>query len=185
MIIIGIDPGITGAVAIITEKEGKNTVEIIDTPSCKIKKGKNKKDYLPQQMADIFSVYTGTLYSNEKIHLFIEQVHSMPGQGVSSTFNFGKGYGIWLGIIAAFNAFSDSHVTMTCNMVTPQKWKKEMMFGMSKEKEAALIRASQLFPQMSSSLARKKDVDRADALLIAAYGLRQISQMEITNKRKK
>lgn len=158
MIYIGIDPGQTGAVALIYES-GK--VTLIDTPiQATNKGGKNKNEYLPRQMADI-------LGNHARCHVFIEAVHSMPKQGVASSFDFGTGYGIWLGIIAALN--------LPMTKVTPQKWKKELMAGFG-DKDAARIRAQELFPACVSELSRKKDIGRADALLIAEYGRRTLSR---------
>ena len=82
-------------------------------------------------------------------------------------FNFGKGFGLWLGILAGLG--------IPHTLVTPQAWKKEMMQGMG-DKDAARIRAQELFPHCVDSLSRKKDIGRADALLIAEYGRRQMAR---------
>ncbi len=154
MTIFGIDPGLTGAVAKIPENGG---VVFFDTPICEVKKNKkNKKEYLPSQMAGIFS-------TEVECHVFIESVSSRPGQGVTSMFNFGFGFGLWIGILSALK--------ISYTMVTPQFWKKNIMQGIG-DKDAARLRAQQLFPELSISLARKKDIGRADALLIAEYGRR-------------
>lgn len=158
---IGIDPGLTGAVSVI-KRSGK--VKIFDTPIEEIKKGKSiKREYLPENMADIL-IKIINLYGNKNCNVFIEKVHSMPGQGVASMFNFGKGYGIWIGILAALK--------ISKTLVTPQEWKKEMMSGM-KDKDAARIRAQELFPECSIRLQLKKHIDRADSLLIAEYARRK------------
>jgi crossover junction endodeoxyribonuclease RuvC len=94
--------------------------------------------------------------------VFLESVHAMPGQGVRSMFSMGKGFGIWLGILAALG--------LRYELVTPQAWKREMMAGMGREKDASRLRALQLFPQLGPELARTRDHGRADALLIAEYG---------------
>lgn len=155
MICIGIDPGQTGAVAIITDKE----VNLYDTPTETVKKGKsNKTEHLPAGMASL-------LRGHYPCHVFIESVHSMPGQGVASMFGFGKGFGIWIGILAALE--------IPYTFVTPQAWKKALLPGQS-DKDAARGRAMQLFPFQTPLLLRKKDIGRADALLIAEYGRRQI-----------
>jgi len=153
-VIIGIDPGQTGAVAIIHD-DGDITLH--DTPTELVKKGKGSKtEYLPAEMA-------GILNSCRYGHCFIEKVGAMPGQGVTSMFNFGKGFGLWLGILAAYQ--------IPYTLVTPQAWKKVLMAGAG-DKDAARGRAQQLYPQVSSQLSRKKDIGRADALLIAEYGRR-------------
>lgn len=159
MTIIGIDPGITGAVAIMQLGFG---VSIYDTPVAVMKKsnGKNKTDFLAKNMADILKGY-----ESSDCHAFLEQVGSMPGQGVSSTFGFGKGYGMWIGILAALN--------IPYSLVTPQAWKKQFMLGKC-DKDDSRIRAIELFPACSKELARKMDIGRADALLIAEYGRRSL-----------
>jgi crossover junction endodeoxyribonuclease RuvC len=155
--IIGIDPGISGALAFLND--GK--VSIIDTPVIKIKKGKtSKSEFLPSEMAGLLRDAGGGC------HVFIESVHAMPGQGVTSMFGFGVGYGLWLGIVAALG--------LPHTKVTPQAWKKAMMQGMA-DKNASRIRAQELFPQSTELLARKKDHGRAEALLVAAYGAKLLS----------
>lgn len=156
--IIGIDPGITGAVAALAEIVGS----VYDTPIIEVKKGKKiTNEYNPSGMAEIIE----NLASLEASHVFIEKVGAMPGQGVTSMFGFGKGFGIWLGILAALK--------VPYTLVTPQAWKKEIMEGIG-DKDAARVRAIQLFPHLSGELARKKDIGRADALLIAEYGRRKM-----------
>lgn len=151
--IAGVDPGQTGAVAIIHQ----GIVTLFDTPTEMVKKGKGSKtEYLPSNMADI-------LRDNRIDHVFIEKVGAMPGQGVTSMFGFGKGFGLWLGILAGLQ--------IPYTLITPQAWKKEIMQGVS-DKDAARGKAIQLYPQSSRELARKKDIGRADALLIAEYGRR-------------
>ena len=162
---IGIDPGITGAIAAISKKKKSHVdkIKIFDTPVDIIKKGKSiKKEYLPVEMANRIRIIINK-YGVENCHIAIEKVHSMPKQGVASTFSFGRGYGIWLGIIATLHiSFSNP---------TPQAWKKEMMRGMS-DKDAARIRAQELFPKCATKLSLKKHIGRADALLIAEYARR-------------
>lgn len=165
--IIGIDPGITGAVAFINA----GGVTATDTPSHEVKSGKKtKQDYLPAQMAGILAPFSG----KPGVHCFIEKVGAMPGQGVTSMFNFGKGFGLWLGILSALK--------IPFTLVTPQVWKKEIMQGMG-DKDAARIRAQQLFPAKVQELSRKKDIGRADAILIAEYGRRTMGggQLRITD----
>ena len=101
------------------------------------------------------------------IHVALEKVHSMPGQGVRSMFSMGEGYGIWKGIITALG--------YPLHLITPQEWKKEMMGGMGKEKDASRLKAMQLFPKIADQLQLKKDHGKADALLIAEYLRRKLS----------
>ncbi len=157
MIFAGIDPGLTGAVAIYENGE----ISLIDTPICEGSNGRKiKNEYSPGQMAAIFD----PIGDKGQCHVFLEKVGPMPKQGVVSMFGFGKGYGIWIGILSALK--------IPYTLVTPQSWKKEIMGGGAKEKDAARIRAQQLFPKLSADLSRKKDIGRADALLIAEYGRR-------------
>jgi len=158
MTIIGIDPGLSGAVAIIYNDR---TIHLHDTPVMMTTKkgGKSKNDYLPFQMAELLRPFCGDPY----VKVFIEDVHAMPGQGSTSMFRFGYGCGLWEGIIAA--------LALPLTKVTPQAWKKEIMQG-KKDKNAARIRAQELYPCCVSQTARVKDDGRAEALLIAEYGKR-------------
>lgn len=162
MYIVGIDPGLDGAVAIMCTETGK--IEITDTPTTTYKSGKkNKRMFLAQEMANILipaEMGVGT-------QVFIEQVSAMPGQGVTSMFGFGKGYGIWIGICAALR--------IPTTFVTPQRWKKEIMAGIP-DKTAARIRAQQLFPAVAPVMKLVKHDGRAEALLIAEYGRRSLGE---------
>jgi crossover junction endodeoxyribonuclease RuvC len=150
---IGIDPGLSGAVVVIDDDQ---YITFYDTPTFTVKSGKkNKRHYNIVSMADIIT------YHSEGAQVVLEKVHAMPGQGVSSMFTMGEGLGIWKGIVTALK--------LPLTMVPPQTWKKVMMEGMGREKEASLIRALQLFPNYGHMLSRKKDVDRADALLMAEW----------------
>lgn len=158
--IIGIDPGLTGAVTAMCLFRAHQELLIWDTPTITAQKGKSKKNqYVPHAMASILDDYKDT-----SCHVFIEKVHAMPGNGATSMFNFGYGFGLWVGIISALK--------MPVTMVPPQTWKKKIMQGFG-DKEAAIIRACELYPDFSNLFSRKKDIGRADATLIAEYG-RQI-----------
>ena len=158
MHIIGIDPGLTGAVAILPDGL------FFDTPTASVKKGSSKKVYLVAEMASFIRSFGDS--SDPHSHVYIEDVHAMPGQGVSSTFNFGRGFGLWEGIVAALG--------IPYTLITPQRWQKVMLTGLpGKDKGASRVRAGQLFPQLAGQLNRVKDHGRADALLIAEYGRRQ------------
>ena len=91
----------------------------------------------------------------------IEKVHSMPRQGVASAFTFGKGYGIWLGVLGTLG--------IPYEEVTPQRWQGAMLDGMKRGKDANRLKAMQLFPSESDQLKLKKPDGRADALLLATY----------------
>ncbi len=140
---IGIDPGKTGAAALLT---GKGNLDIIDYSA-------------PGNVADSI----GEWQSKHYVALAcIEKVHAMPKQGVSSSFNFGTNYGIWQGIFAAFQ--------IPVTLVTPEKWQKEMTGKNdgADTKERALNVARRLYPG-TDFFKRKKDHNRADATLIANY----------------
>jgi hypothetical protein len=144
---IGIDPGLDGAVAII--EEGKDPF-LFDTPTLEVG---DKRDYDGREMALILKSF------NENAVVALESVHAFPGQGVTSMFRMGAGLGRWQGILDALG--------MVYSMIPPQRWKKELMDGMPKEKSASIIRAKQLFPRADIRL--KKHDGRADALLLAEY----------------
>lgn len=168
---IGIDPGLNGAVAVIDEdvigQPGLGyMVEVNDTPTMKVESnGKVRNKYNTAAMADLLSyIYESKNMSERYVTVTLESVHAMPKQGVSSSFTFGEGLGIWKGIIAA-RGFS-------LELPSPQRWKKAMLTDMGKDKDASRLKAIQLFPSMASQLGRKKDDGRAEALLLAEYGRR-------------
>jgi hypothetical protein len=166
MIYLGIDPGITGAVAAIHE-DGE--IEFYDTPIVSVQSRKKTTNSLdPYACVALLRKFCSP-YS----YVAMEKVNAMPGIGAggarvsigaTSAFNFGAGYGIWLGILAALD--------MRTQLISPPRWKKAMMEDMGKEKDASRVRARQMFPQAASSLDLKKHHGRADALLLAEYGRR-------------
>lgn len=153
MIYIGIDPGLSGAVAVI---DGKS-IKFIDTPTELVKKKTTRRTYNPPAMA-----YELRLIGlRDEVQVGIERQSAMPGQGVSSMFSIGMGFGLWLGIAAGLN--------MPYTIIEPRAWKKSLMEGMGKEKGASIIRACQLHPKIANDLKLKKHHNRADALLIGEY----------------
>lgn len=152
MIWLGIDPGLDGAVAAIID----GTIHLWDSPALQVG---TKREPDASGMACLVRDYCSA--GPEHVCAAIESVHSMPEQGVASSFAFGKGFGIWLGILATLRI---SH-----ELVTPQRWKKAMLDGMPKDKDASRQKALQLFPQAAGDLRLKKHHGRADALLIAEY----------------
>jgi len=149
---IGIDPGLTGAVAVLDN----GVVRFHDAPVAVVGK---RRVLVPVMMAGILRLETAGLATTTAV---LEAVHSMPRQGVASAFSFGKGVGIWVGILAALG--------VPYTEVAPQTWKRVMMRDMGKDKDASRLRAMQLFPAAASELARKGDHGRAEALLLAFYG---------------
>jgi len=144
--IAGIDPGLTGAVAFI---DSYGYAEVHDAPVV-------NRDMNASGMADLLKGWVVDL-------AIIERVGAMPKQGVSSTFKFGFGCGVWRGVLAALE--------IPVVLVTPTTWKSEFHLC-GKPKDASREVALQLFPSLSSELARKKDHGRADALLLAEWGRR-------------
>ena len=153
MIIIGIDPGINGAISVI---ENKKILEVYDTPTM-IDGKKNKRQINSAQVTNIFK----ERLNNEKdVVVVVEQVNAMPGQGGTSMFNFGQSFGVIKGICAA--------LSLPIHFVRPTKWKKH--FNLIKtNKDASRTKVIEVYPEISSKLHRKKDSNRADAILIALY----------------
>jgi len=153
MIIIGVDPGINGAISII---ENKKILEVYDTPTM-IDGKKNKRQINSAQVTNIFKE---RLNINKEVVVVVEQVNAMPGQGVTSMFNFGQSFGVIKGICAA--------LSLPIHFVRPAKWKKH--FNLIKtNKDASRTKVIESYPKISNKLHRKKDINRADAILIALY----------------
>lgn len=167
MIYIGIDPGLGGAVGVLNDGPilgGPPTPlcpMVYDTPTALVKGSKTKRKHLPSAMAFILEPFKD--WSNDVL-VILENVHSMPSQGVSSSFSFGEGKGLWEGIVAAYH--------LPLELVSPQRWKKTIMADQGREKDAARFKAQQLFPTLTEQLTRKKDDGRAEAILLAEYGRR-------------
>ena len=155
MLIIGIDPGISGAICFFENGEVK---EVIDIPSMADGK-KNKRQINGQQIFNEISSRIKNIPKKE-IRVVIEQVSAMPGQGVTSMFNFGQSFGVLKGICSAMQ--------LSMHFVRPAKWKK--YYGLIKtEKDASRTKVIEIFPYISSQLSRKKDSNKADAILIASF----------------
>ncbi len=155
MLIIGIDPGISGAICFFEDGQVK---EIIDMPTMAEGK-KNKRQINGPQIYNEISVRINKLKKKD-IVVAIEQISAMPGQGVTSMFNFGQSFGVLKGICSAMQ--------LSMYFIRPAKWKK--YFGLIKtEKDASRTKATEIFPYISSQLSRKKDSNKADALLIASF----------------
>ncbi|HIF62232.1 MAG TPA: crossover junction endodeoxyribonuclease [Candidatus Pelagibacter sp.] len=153
MIIIGVDPGISGAISVI---ENKKILEVYDTPTM-IEGKKNKRQINGAQVSNIFKE---RLNGNKEVVVVVENVNAMPGQGVTSMFNFGQSFGVIKGICAALN--------LPIYFVRPTKWKKH--FNLIKtNKDASRTKVIEAYPEISNKLHRKKDSNRADAILIALY----------------
>ena len=155
MFIIGIDPGISGSICFF--EDGK-ILEVIEMPTMTDGK-KNKKQVNGAQIYnEVLKRINNNLRQNTRV--VIEQVSAMPGQGVTSMFNFGQSFGILKGICSAMQ--------LPMFFVRPAKWKK--YFGLiNSEKDASRTRVIEMFPYFSSNLSKKKDSNKADAILIATF----------------
>ena len=155
MLVIGIDPGISGSICFFQDGEIKDVVEM---PTM-IEGKKNKKQVNGSQ---IFNEISEKIKNMDKknIKVVIEHVTAMPGQGVTSMFNFGQSFGILKGICSAMQ--------LSVYFIRPAKWKKYFNL-INSEKDASRTKAIEIFPYYSSNLSRKKDSNKADAILIASY----------------
>ncbi|MGE5151189.1 MAG: hypothetical protein ACM3II_13795 [Rhodospirillaceae bacterium] len=158
MICCGIDPGLDGALAVI--EDGPNGgCKCFDMPTLALSRGgKNKHEVDAHALADLIAQWMPH-------HAFLEGARAMPGQGDTSTFAIGKGYGIVIGVLAA------SSIPYT--IVDARRWKNALQ--VPKDKDAARARASQLLPAAASQWPLKKHDGRAEAALIALYGSRSLA----------
>jgi crossover junction endodeoxyribonuclease RuvC len=147
VIILGVDPGLSGALAWLNDGE---LIEAVDMPvvagsvnAPAFSEWLDEHSYLRPDMA------------------VVEKVHSMPGQGVASTFKFGASYGCVLGILGVSG--------IRVEHVTPNQWKKHFNL-IGKEKDESRKFALDRWPTQSGLFSRKKDHGRADAALIGLWG---------------
>jgi crossover junction endodeoxyribonuclease RuvC len=154
MLIIGIDPGISGSICFF--EDGK-ILEVIEMPVMTEGK-KNKKQVNGSQIYNEFLKRINR--KDDEIRVVIEQVSAMPGQGVTSMFNFGQSFGILKGICSAMQ--------LPMFFVRPAKWKKYFNL-INTQKDASRTRAIEIFPYFSTQLSKKKDSNKADAILIASF----------------
>ena len=155
MIVFGIDPGVSGALSVYEDKKLK---EVIDMPT--MSDGKQNKKQI--NAAQLSLEIKNTINGSTEIAVVIEQVSAMPGQGVTSMFNFGQSFGVIKGICSA--------LTLPIYFIRPVKWKKHFnLIGSSKD--ASRTKATELFPNFSDHISKKKDLNKADAILIGRYFL--------------
>ena len=155
MLVIGIDPGISGAICFF---ENGVIKDIIDMPVMAEGK-KNKRQVNGSQLYNEIVIRIKKFSKND-IFVVVEQVSAMPGQGVTSMFNFGQSFGIIKGICSAMQ--------LPMFFVRPAKWKKYFNL-INSEKDASRTRAIEIFPYFSSQLSKKKDSNKADAILISSF----------------
>ena len=149
---IGIDPGLSGAIAVLTD----DTLQIHDMPVMTVdRNGKAKRQVSANELAELLNLYAG-----KDCHVYVERVSAMAGQGVTSVFSFGRSFGMIEGILAALK--------MPVTFVAPATWTRAI--GRSPGKDASRARAMELFPNYEYFFKRVKDDGRADAALIAHWG---------------
>ena len=151
MKVIGIDPGVSGAVALFDH----GVLEwVVDMPA--LEDGPNGRRTINAQLL------SHLIANSHATTAFVEKVGTRPGEGAVGAFSFGRGVGVIHGICAAFD--------LVCGQITPQTWRK--FHGLSKEsKDASRSKVIALFPGMADKFSRKKDDGRAEAALIGLAGL--------------
>ena len=151
---IGIDPGVSGAVAILNSHG--HLLDVFNAPTVEMKVGKAlKRRISPEILVNLLLPFTDA-------SAWVEQVSARPGQGVSSMFAFGESYGLVKGVLAGLQ--------IQTNTVTPNAWKKAMQLNAGKD--ASRAKAAQMWPQQAGEFSRVKDDGKAEAALIAEYGRR-------------
>jgi len=155
MMIIGIDPGLSGSICFF---ENGKILDVVEMPTM-IEGKKNKKQVNGSQIYNEILKRISHLDKSD-VKVVIEQVSAMPGQGVTSMFNFGQSFGILKGICSAMQ--------LPVYFVRPAKWKKYFNL-INSEKDASRTRAIEIFPYFSSQLSKKKDSNKADAILISSF----------------
>ena len=153
MKIIGIDPGLSGAIAVMHDKK---VINMYDMPVMAEGK-KNKRQLNSSQLVNIIKE---NINEDEETIVVVEQVNAMPGQGVTSMFNFGQTFGAIKGVCAALK--------LPIFFVRPSKWKKHFEL-INSSKDASRTKVIEMYPTLSSQLAKKRDVNKSDAILIAKF----------------
>ena len=153
MKIIGIDPGLSGAIAVLQDKKVLNLFEMPVMAEGK----KNKRQLNSALLVDIIK---DNISFDEDIAVVVEQVNAMPGQGVTSMFNFGQTFGAIKGVCAALN--------LPIFFVRPSKWKKYFEL-INSTKDSSRTKVIEMYPSLSNQLSKKKDVNKSDAILIARF----------------
>ena len=153
MKIIGIDTGLSGAIAIL---ENNKVLNLFDMPV--MSEGKKNKKQL--NSSHLVNIIKENIAQNEEIAVVVEQVNAMPGQGVTSMFNFGQTFGAIKGLCAALE--------LPIYFVRPSKWKKHFEL-INSSKDASRTKVIEMYPKLSNQLTKKKDVNKSDAILIARF----------------
>ena len=153
MKIIGIDPGLSGAIAIL---DNAKVLNIFDIPV--MSEGKKNKRQLNSAL--LVSLLKENIKNNEEVTVVVEQVNAMPGQGVTSMFNFGQTFGAIKGICAALG--------LPIFFVRPSKWKKHFEL-INSSKDSSRTKVIEMYPNLCNQLSKKKDVNKSEAILIARF----------------
>ena len=153
MKVVGIDPGLSGAISIL---ENNKVLRIFDMPV--MAEGKKNKRQL--NSAQLVNIIKENISTKEEVAVVVEQVNAMPGQGVTSMFNFGQTFGAIKGVCAALD--------LPIFFVRPSKWKKHFDL-INSSKDSSRTKVIEMYPSLSSQLAKKKDVNKSDAILIARF----------------
>ena len=153
MKIVGIDPGLSGAIAIL---ENNKVLSIFEIPV--MSEGKKNKRQL--NSAQLVKLLKDNISKNEEVSVVVEQVNAMPGQGVTSMFNFGQTFGAIKGISATLK--------LPIFFARPSKWKKHFEL-INSSKDASRTKAIEMYPSFAEKLSKKKDVNKSDAILIARF----------------
>lgn len=157
--IMGIDPGLDGALVLLAG-DGERIHLLADMPTTTGGQGKRAVD--GALLADLVKeAMTASQAEGERLEAVVEKVGARPGQGVTSMFSFGLGYGTLLGVLATLG--------VRVRLVTPASWKRQAKL-LGQEKDASRQLALRLWPERSTDFARKADSGRADAALIAYFG---------------
>ncbi len=153
MRIFGIDPGIAGAIAVLDDKK---IVDAKDLPT--MSEGKKNKRQL--NSANLSQYISSNIVDFNETVVVVEQVNAMPGQGVTSMFNFGQTFGAIKGITATLK--------LPIFFVRPSKWKKHFEL-INSSKDASRRKVIEMYPSFAEKLSKKKDVNKSDAILIARF----------------
>ena len=153
MKIIGIDPGLSGAIAVL---ENNKVLSMFDMPV--MSEGKKNKRQLNSAL--LVALIKENIENSKEVSVVVEQVNAMPGQGVTSMFNFGQTFGAIKGVCAALG--------LPIFFVRPSKWKKHFEL-INSSKDSSRTKAIEMYPSLSNDLSKKKDVNKSDAILIARF----------------
>jgi crossover junction endodeoxyribonuclease RuvC len=152
--VLGIDVGLNGAIALIVDGQ---LLEVHDMPTVTLERNNKTKRMVNAQALSLI------IRGAKADAAYLERLNAMPGQGVTSMFSMGQSLGVVLGILAACE--------VPTTTIPPRTWQKAL--DVPQGKDGSRYRAAQLFPEHADMFSRVKDDGRSDAVLIAAYGVRQ------------